>query len=66
LKACEGSDFYARRDTALLRLMLASGTRLSEVANIRVDELVLVNRVVIVRREGAGIQNMERAVVIKT
>jgi site-specific recombinase XerD len=66
LKACEGSDFYARRDTALLRLMLASGTLLSEVANIRVDELVLVNRVVIVRREDAGIQNMERAVVIKT
>jgi site-specific recombinase XerD len=52
LKACEGSDFYARRDTALLRLMLATGMRLSEVADIRLDEVDLVNRIIVIHGKG--------------
>jgi site-specific recombinase XerD len=52
LKACDGADFEARRDVALIRLMLATGMRLTETANLRVDELDLPNRVVIVRGKG--------------
>lgn len=39
LKACEGRDFYARRDTAIIRLLLSSGLRRSEIANLKVDDI---------------------------
>lgn len=35
LAACEGQDFAARRDMALVRVFLGSGARLSEIANLR-------------------------------
>lgn len=35
LDACAGADFLARRDTAILRMFLDTGARLSEVANLR-------------------------------
>jgi site-specific recombinase XerC len=41
LKACEGSDFAARRDTAILRVFIDTGARLSEVANLRMDNVDL-------------------------
>lgn len=34
-KACEGTDFYARRDMAILHLFLSTGARKSEVAMLR-------------------------------
>ena len=37
LKTCSGTDFDARRDTALLRLFLDTGARLSEVTGLRWD-----------------------------
>jgi len=37
LLACSGSDFKARRDTAILRTFLDTGARLSEVTNLRYD-----------------------------
>ncbi len=41
LDACKGSDFLARRDTAIFRVFLDTGARLSEVANLRFDAVDL-------------------------
>ncbi len=41
LKACEGSDFVARRDTAIIRVFIDTGARLSEVANLRMSDVDL-------------------------
>ncbi len=49
LKACEGKDFNARRDLALIRLMLATGLRVSELCDIAQGDLDLTNRIVAVR-----------------
>ncbi len=49
LKACAGADFYARRDLALVRLMLATGLRVSETIDLAVGDLDLMNRIVSVR-----------------
>ena len=35
LRACEGPSFDERRDAAMVRLLLSTGARLSEVANLR-------------------------------
>jgi site-specific recombinase XerD len=35
LRACDGPSFDERRDTALVRVFLSTGARLSEVANLR-------------------------------
>lgn len=39
LKACEGPDFDARRDTAMIRLFMDSGMRLGEMAGLKVDDV---------------------------
>jgi site-specific recombinase XerC len=41
LKACEGSDFIARRDTAIVRTFIDTGARLAEVANLRLENIDL-------------------------
>lgn len=41
LKVCAGRDFLARRDTALIRVLLDTGLRRSELAGIRLDKLDL-------------------------
>jgi len=41
LQAVEGKDFRSRRDTALVRLYLDAGARLSEVVNLSLDDLDL-------------------------
>jgi site-specific recombinase XerD len=41
LKACEGSDFTARRDTAIVRTFIDTGARLAEVANLRLENIDL-------------------------
>lgn len=53
LKACEGSDFYARRDYAMIRMLLATGLRVSEFVALEVADLDLRNRVAVVR-DGKG------------
>ncbi len=53
LKACAGPDFLDRRDTAIIRVLAATGLRLSEVADLAVDDLDLARRVVFVRH-GTG------------
>ncbi len=39
LAACEGRDFDARRDRAVLLLLLDTGIRLGELAGLRVDDI---------------------------
>ena len=39
LKACEGKDFDAWRDTAIIRLLLDTGLRRAELANLKVEEI---------------------------
>jgi integrase len=38
LKACEGKDFAARRDAAIIRLLIDTGIRRSECAGILLDD----------------------------
>lgn len=41
LKACEGQDFEARRDLAVIRIFIDSGVRVSGLANVRTDAVSL-------------------------
>jgi site-specific recombinase XerD len=41
LKACEGQEFEDRRDMALVRLLLDTGLRRSELAGLKVDDVDL-------------------------
>lgn len=41
LKQCAGNDFVSRRDTALIRMFIDTGARLSEVAGLRVEDVEL-------------------------
>lgn len=41
LKACEGTRYYDRRDLALLRLMIDTGARASEIVNLTVADIDL-------------------------
>lgn len=45
LKACEGTDFYARRDTALIRLLLSTGLRVSEAVDLTLADVDLNTRI---------------------
>jgi integrase len=52
LKVCEGRDFPARRDTALIRMFVDTGARRAEVAGMRLDDLDLDDQVVLVVGKG--------------
>jgi site-specific recombinase XerD len=39
LKACEGSDFESRRDTAIIRLLLDTGMRRGELTGLRMEDI---------------------------
>lgn len=43
LTVCSGRDFESRRDTAIVRLFLATGARLAEIAEITLDHVDLPN-----------------------
>lgn len=53
LKACEGSTYDARRDTAVIRLFLDSGMRLSELADLKVEDIDFDAEVAYVVGKGA-------------
>jgi site-specific recombinase XerD len=48
LSTCAGTDFTARRDTAIIMLFLDGGLRLSELAGLRVADVDLRDRIVFV------------------
>lgn len=50
--ACKGRGFMERRDLALVRLLAATGLRLSEVVGIKVGDLDLVTSTVVVIGKG--------------
>jgi site-specific recombinase XerD len=52
LKACDGAGFEERRDTALFRVMLETGVRLSELAGIKVDDVDFGLEVIAVTGKG--------------
>jgi site-specific recombinase XerD len=52
VKACDGKDFTARRDMALIRLLIDSGLRRGEAAGLTLDEVDLDNEQVVVMGKG--------------
>lgn len=52
LDACAGRDFEARRDTALIRVLLDAGPRRAEVAAMRVEDVDFDYSVIWVRGKG--------------
>ena len=52
LKACAGSNFEARRDTALIRLLIDTGMRRGELVGLRVGDIDFDHDVAIVMGKG--------------
>lgn len=52
LAACAGRDFEARRDTAVMRVLLDTGTRLAELAGLTLDDVDLAGRQLVVMGKG--------------
>lgn len=52
LKACQGSGFEERRDTAIIRLLVDTGMRAAELMNLKVDDLDLDMGVALVVGKG--------------
>jgi len=53
LKACEGTGYEQRRDTAILRLLIDCGLRLAEVTNLQVEDIDWDHEVVAVMGKGS-------------
>lgn len=53
LKACEGKDFTARRDKALILVLADAGPRASELIGLKVEDVDLTDQVLIVMGKGA-------------
>lgn len=60
LKVCEGKAFPERRDTALVRTFLSTGVRLGEAAALRLEDVDLQTRVLVVRRGKGGKRRVAR------
>jgi site-specific recombinase XerD len=56
LDACVGRAFDDRRDTAIIRLFMNTGARLSEIANLSLDDLDLDRGRITVRRKGDRVE----------
>jgi site-specific recombinase XerD len=54
IKACEGTDFRDRRDAAIVRLMIETGARAGEVADLGINDIDLRNQLAIIRRGKGG------------
>ncbi len=52
LKACEGSDFVARRDSAIIRLLIDTGMRRGECAGLNVADIDFDHDVAVVMGKG--------------
>lgn len=53
LKACEGKDFLARRDMAIIRLLLDGGMRRGELAGVMLADIRWENEVIVVTGKGS-------------
>lgn len=58
LRACAGRDFQRTRDTAIIRLYIDNGSRRSEIANLRVDEIDLADRTARVLVKGGFVRTI--------
>lgn len=58
LKSCNGRDFLDVRDTAIIRLFLDTGMRLSELANLQVSDLDIDVMVATVLGKGRRIRHL--------
>ena len=56
LKACEGQDFVARRDTAIVRMFIDTGARLSEMTGLKLDDVDLDNQTLTVTGKGSRVR----------
>jgi site-specific recombinase XerD len=54
LRACKGTEFWERRDEAIIRLMIETGARAGEVINMEVDDVDLTNGAAVIRRGKGG------------
>jgi site-specific recombinase XerD len=52
IKACEGKDFSHRRDMAIVRLLIDTGMRRSELGGLRVSDVDLDENMVVVMGKG--------------
>lgn len=52
LKSCDGRTFVDRRDTAIIRMFIDTGMRLSELAGLSVDDVDLDQEVAVVLGKG--------------
>jgi site-specific recombinase XerD len=57
LAACEGREFPARRDTAILRLLIDTGMRRGEIAGVRLVDVDFEQAVVIVTGKGRRVRS---------
>jgi site-specific recombinase XerD len=55
-KACEGKDFTARRDTAIIRLLIDSGIRRGELAGLTLDSVDLDAQTITVLGKGSRLR----------
>ncbi|MDA3644407.1 tyrosine-type recombinase/integrase [Saccharopolyspora indica] len=58
LEACKGKDFLSLRDEAIIRLFCNTGARLSEVANLKVDDVDLKTESVTFDGKGAKMRRV--------
>lgn len=56
IKACGGRDFISRRDEAMIRMLLDTGVRVSELCGLTVDDLDLDRETALVRGKGNKIR----------
>lgn len=56
LKVCEGKDFFARRDMAIIRLLLDSGLRREELAGLKMEDVDLDAQTITVLGKGSRVR----------
>jgi site-specific recombinase XerD len=56
LKKCEGTDFSSRRDMAVIRLLLDTGLRRSELAHLKMEDVDLMNQTLRVTGKGSRVR----------
>jgi site-specific recombinase XerC len=56
LKACEGQEFVARRDTAIIMTFIDTGARLSEMAGVKLDDVDLDDQTLTVTGKGSRVR----------